>query len=439
MATLRQLLAAVLWSTAAAATPATSADLLAWNSATPDGGWARFAPRPALAPGFAIESAASPRLRLLGGGRPYVFGGWRRGVPVEAGRSYRFRALATATNATRLQREVLCQARWLGPEVAEDVAPEYVADRLGPDSATLACDDVLTAPAGAASVEISLLLQWAPEATVAFSSVSLVPAEPPPVRAVRVATLYWRPSARSTPAANVDALAALIDRVAPSRPDVVLLSEAITSIGTGLNVAEAAQDPRGPAFQALSAKARQHHAYVVYGAYEKAGDVVYNSAFVVGRDGSLTATYRKVQLPVGEVEAGLSPGDAYAPLDLDFGRVGLLICHDTAFDEPARLLTLAGAEMLLAPAWGGDLTQIRARAMDNGVWVVTAGYDVPSAIIDPAGGVRAQTWKGQGDGTAVHVVELGRKVRRPWVGDWHAAVLKQRRPETYRGLLEDPR
>ena len=435
----RRLLAAVLWSTAAAAAPARSADLLAWSSATPDGGWVRFAPRPALAPGFAIESTSSPRLRLMGGGHPHVFGGWRRVVPVEAGRSYRFRALATATNTTRVQREVVCQARWLGRGVAEDVAPEYVADRVGPDAATLACDDVLTAPAGAASVEISLLLQWAPEATVDFSGLSLLPAEPRPIRPVRVATLYWRPSARSTPAANVDALLALIDRVARNRPDIVLLSEAITSIGTGLTVAEAAQEPRGPAFQALSAKARQHHTYVVYGAYEKAGDIVYNSAFVVGRDGSLVSTYRKVQVPVGEVEAGLSAGDVYAPLDLDFGRVGLLICHDTAFDEPARLLTLAGAEMLLVPAWGGDLTQIRARAMDNGVWVVTAGYDVPSAIIDPAGEVHAQTWKGQGDGAAVHVVELGRKVRRPWVGDWHAAVLKQRRPEAYRGLLEDPR
>lgn len=379
-----------------AAARATSAELLGWDSTAPDGGWTRFAPRPALAPGFAVEDAASPRprLRLTGAGCPQVFGGWRRAVSVEAGRSYRFRAEATAANATRLKSEAVCQARWLGPKVAEDVAPEYVADEVGPDGGSLLCDDVLTAPPGAVWLEISLLLQWAPEASLAFGGMSLLPAEPPEARPVRVATLYWRPHGPSTPAANVDAFTALIDRVAASRPDVVLLSEAITSIGTGLSVAEAAQEPRGPAFQTLSAAARRHHTYVVYGAYERAGDLVYNSAFVVGRDGSLAATYRKVQLPVGEVEGGLSPGYVYAPLDLDFGRVGLLICHDTAFDEPARLLTLAGAELLLAPAWGGDLTQIRARAMDNGVWVVTAGYDVPSAIIDPAGEVRAQTWKG---------------------------------------------
>ncbi len=223
-----------------------------------------------------------------------------------------------------------------------------------------------------------------------------VRADPVAPRLVRIATVYWRPGGRSTSAANVAALAALVDRAAASRPDLVLLSEAITSIGTGLSVPEAAQEAKGPAFQALADKAREHRTHIVYGAYERAGDVVYNSAFVVGRDGSLVATYRKVQVPVGEVEAGLSAGDAYAPIDLDFGRVGILICHDTAFDEPARILALAGAEIVLAPAWGGDLTQIRARAMDNGFWVVTAGYDVPSAIIDPAGEVRAADLEGKG-------------------------------------------
>jgi predicted amidohydrolase len=204
-------------------------------------------------------------------------------------------------------------------------------------------------------------------------------------------------------------------------------------------VAAAAQEPRGPAFEALAAKAREHRTYVVYGAYEKAGEIVYNSAFVIGREGQLVGSYRKVQLPIGEVEAGLSAGSVYAPLDLDFGRVGVLICHDTAFDEPARILTLAGAEILLAPAWGGDMTALRARAIDNGVWLVTAGYDVPSAIIDPAGEVQAQTWKGIGNGTAIHTLDLARKQRRPWLGDWGSAVIKQRRVDTYGPLLEEPR
>lgn len=425
---------------AAAPCRGSEGDRLAWDKGSPDGGWTRWSPRAALAPTFAVDViGGTTRLRLSGAGRPYVFGGWRRTVTIEAGRSYRMSAHVEASGTPHLRRQGVCQVRWLGPGLGEDVAPEYVADRRGSVAESLECDEVLTPPDGATSAEVSLLLQWAPTAEIAFTAPSLSPSPPPARREVRIATVYWRPTGPSTPTENVDALVALIDRAAAGRPDLVLLSEAVTSIGTGLSVTEAGQPPRGAAFQAFSARARLHRTYVVYGAYESAGAITYNSAIVVGREGELVGVYRKVQLPVGEVEAGLSPGDRYAPIDLDFGRVGILICHDTAFDEPARVLTLDGAELLLAPAWGGDMTQIRARAKDNGVWVVTAGYDVPSAIIDPTGEVRAETWKGVGDGVALHVATLGEKVRRPWVGDWRSVLPKQRRTETYGALVEEPR
>ena len=419
---------------------ASGVDLLAWDASKIDGGWTRWSPRAALAPAFSVAGAASsPGLRLAGDGKRFVFGGWRRTVSIDGDRSYRFHAKAEGLGLVHPKREVLCQLRWLGSGVGEDVAPEYVADHPGIGAGSVECDEVLTPPRGATSAEVSLLVQWAPDASLVFTEVSLSPAEPPVGRAVRIATVYWRPSGPSTSSANVDAFAALVDRAAVHHPDVVLLSEAITSIGTSLSVENAGQPPQGPAFQVLSAKARQYATYVVYGAYETDGELTYNSAFLVGRDGALVGRYRKVQLPVGEVEAGLSPGDVYAPFDLDFGRVGILICHDTAFDEPARVLSLRGAELLLAPAWGGDLTQIRARAMDNGVWLATAGHDVASAIIDPAGEIRAETWKGAGDGIAFHVATLGGKMKRPWVGDWRSAVPKQRRPEAYGSLLEEPR
>jgi predicted amidohydrolase len=407
-------------------------NLVGWQSAAADGGWARWSPRPALAPAFTANEA---HLELSGRGLATVFGGWRRETPVSGGQSYRLHAEISAQGLESLQRSVICQVRWKGGRVAEDVAPEYVATALGTTGRPV-CDGTLVAPAGAVKAEISLLLQWAADARVGFAAVAFTAQAPTPSRVARIATLYWRPTGPSTPAANVKAFAALIDRAAVQKPDIFVLPEALTSIGTGLDVVGAAQEAQGPAFRALAAKAREQRAYVLYGAYEKQGETVYNSAFVIGRDGRLVGTYRKVQVPVGEVEAGLSAGDAYQPLDLDFGRVGILICHDTAFDEPARVLTLAGAEILFAPGWGGDLTQIRARALDNGVWVVTSGYDVPSAVIDPAGAIRARTWKNEGDGSAVHAIDLSKPVLRPWVGNWHAAVLKQRRPETYRGISE---
>jgi predicted amidohydrolase len=423
----------------AVATPTAQAgDLLAWDAAASEGGWVRWAPRPALRPGYAMVADADPVLRLTGNGNPQVFGGWRRVTPIDPRLSYRLTMDADVSGLSARGR-VFCQVRWLGPKVGEEVAPEYVAEAPGRGPGEIRFAEILSPPGEAAQIEVSLFVQWAPAARVAFRAISLRPSAPPEPRWARIATVYWRPSGRSTPAANVAALSRLIDRASAQRPDLVLLSEAITSIGTGLSVPAAAQEAKGPAFTALAAKAREHRTYVVYGAYERAADLVYNSAFVIGRDGTLVGSYRKVQVPVGEVEAGLSAGDVYAPFDLDFGRVGLLICHDTAFGEPARLLALARAEVLLAPSWGGDLTQIRARAMDNGLWVVTAGYDVPSAIIDPAGEVRAQTWKGLGDGIAAFAIDLSRRVRRPWVGDWGRAALKQRRIDAYGRLLEETR
>jgi len=404
-------------------------NLVTWNPGAPDGGWRRWSPRPALSPSFSVEGGASPRLRLAGGAEPHVFGGWRRVVPVSGGQSYRLQAHVEQQAVTRPREQVVCQVRWQGEKLGEDVAPEYATG----------CNQVVSAPLAASEAEISLLLQWAAGGTLAFSGISFEAAPAPLPRPVRIATLYWRPHQASTPLENIAAFAALIDRVGPRRPDMVLLSEATTSIGTGLTVAQAAEEPTGAAFQAFAAKARQFGSYVVYGAYERAGEIVYNSAFIIGRDGSLVARHRKVQLPVGEVEAGLSPGDGYETFDLDFGRVGILICHDAAFDEPARILALAGARLLLVPAWGADLTQIRARALDNGVWVVTAGYDVPSAVIDPSGAIQAETWRDLGDGTALASFDIARPVLRPWVGDWNKAALKQRRTDAYRSLLEELR
>jgi predicted amidohydrolase len=409
-------------------------NLLAWDQSSPDGGWSRWSPRPQLAPAFAVEREG---LRVSGQGRPQVLGGWRRAISgIVPGTAYHFSTEVAARGIESVRRGIVCQVRWTGSDLGNEVTPEYVNDVREAGSGLVELSQAFTAPAAATGAEVSLLVQWAPDAELVFRRVSFEAVGREEPRPVRVATIYWRPGAPSTPEKNVAAFAALVDRAAAQGPDLVLLPEAITSIGTGLDVVGAAQEKDGPAFRVLSERARQHHAYVAYGAYERQGESVFNSVFIVGRDGALAGLYRKVQLPVGEVESGLSPGDAFPTFDLDFGRVGVLICHDAAFGEPARVLALGGAEILLVPGWGGDLTQLRARALDNGTWLVTSGYDVPSAFIDPTGEVLASTWKDPDGGIAAMSIDLAKRVRRPWVGDWRNAVMKQRRTDAYRGLLE---
>ena len=167
------------------------------------------------------------------------------------------------------------------------------------------------------------------------------------------------------------------------------------------------------------------------------GDICYNSAFIIDRVGQLAGTYRKVQLPEGEVDAGLAPGDFFRTFKLDFGKVGILICHDTAFPESARVEMLDGAEIIFVPIWGGDMTQLKARAIDNAVWLVTSGYDIPSMVIDPNGEICAMTWKEIGDGTAMYTVDLSKRFRKPWIGEWRNQVIRQRRTDSYLKTVEE--
>ena len=125
--------------------------------------------------------------------------------------------------------------------------------------------------------------------------------------------------------------------------------------------------------------------YVVSGIYEREGATIYNTAVLIDRKGNVAGKYRKVYLPREEVERGLTPGLHFPVFQTDFGKVGLMICYDVFFAEPARALANQGADMILMPIWGGDETLAKARAIENGVFLITSGYDHPTYIMDPFG------------------------------------------------------
>lgn len=140
-----------------------------------------------------------------------------------------------------------------------------------------------------------------------------------------------------------------------------------------------------------------------------------NRAFVLGPDGAIVASYDKihlfdVQLADGQVyreSARYVAGDRAVVADLPFGRLGVAICYDLRFPHLFRRLTQAGgATMLTVPAaftrptgeahWH---TLLRARAIENGAWVLAAaqtglhenGRETygHSLIVDPWGEVVA--------------------------------------------------
>jgi predicted amidohydrolase len=155
--------------------------------------------------------------------------------------------------------------------------------------------------------------------------------------------------------------------------------------------------------------------------------LIYNTAGLIDRKGNLAGTYRKTHLPYEEVEGGITPGDSYPVFTTDFGKVGILICWDIQFPEPARALALQGAEMILVPIWGGSEVLARARAIENHVFLVTSSYDMKTFIVDPAGSVLAEA--GAGAPIAGAVIDLDRKILQPWLGDMKTRTWKERRPD----------
>ena len=156
----------------------------------------------------------------------------------------------------------------------------------------------------------------------------------------------------------------------------------------------------GPSTDALGALARELQVVIVASLFEKRATGLYhNTAVVLESDGHLAGLYRKMHIPddPGFYEKFyFTPGDAtfnaghsgFTPIRTSVGKLGVLVCWDQWYPEAARLMALAGADLLLYPtAIGWDrtddpdeqsrqldawITVQRAHAVANGLPVLVA-------------------------------------------------------------------
>lgn len=167
----------------------------------------------------------------------------------------------------------------------------------------------------------------------------------------------------------------------------------------------------GPSTQALGALAQELGIVIVASLFEKrAVGLHHNTSVVIERDGSIAGKYRKMHIPddPGYYEKFyFTPGDlGFQPIQTSVGKLGILICWDQWFPEAARLMAMAGAEVLIYPtaigwspaeeadekmrqydAW---ITVQRAHAIANGLPVISVnrvGHEP-----DPAGGAGLNFW-----------------------------------------------
>lgn len=268
---------------------------------------------------------------------------------------------------------------------------------------------------------------------------------PAPRRKLRVASTLLQ--SKPTCAETLRDMEAMVDRLMQAeKPDLIVFSEALYDHAAGLSYQESSETTDGVQCRAMSAKAKQYGVHILIDMHERdAQDRLYNTAVLFDREGRIEAKYSKSHLTTAEYEEGLTPGDELPVFDTEFGRVGILICWDAYFPEPARVLGLKGAEVILIPTVGDPGFRHISRAKENGVYVVGCGVKnetkhgvMPCRVISPSGKILAQTE--EYGAAAVAEIDLSDHDKVFWLSVPDAPSTpeniyrSERRPELY-GLL----
>ncbi|HCK70210.1 MAG TPA: carbon-nitrogen hydrolase family protein, partial [Planctomycetaceae bacterium] len=253
-------------------------------------------------------------------------------------------------------------------------------------------------------------------------------------RKVRLATVHYKPADGSTNQQKCELFAPLIARAKEQDADLVVLPETLTYYSSGRSYIECAESVPGPSTEYFGELAKKHDLYIVAGLLEREKHLVYNVSVLIGPDGKIVGKYRKITLPRGEIESGITPGNSYPVFETRFGKVGMMICYDGFFPEVARELSNNGAEVIAWPVWGCNPMLGSARACDNHVFVVSSTYtDISSnwmisAVYGRDGQVLSQA-KEWGE-VSVTEVDLNQPLLWNSLGDFKPQIKRHRPPIT---------
>ena len=227
----------------------------------------------------------------------------------------------------------------------------------------------------------------------------------------------------SAPQVNLSRVRAAATSAAAQGAELIVFPEG-TQARFSADLRAVAEPLDGPFSAGLADIARSAKLAVVASLFEPAPDGrVYNTTVGYAGDGSLAAVYRKIHLfdALGYRESdSVAPGSQVVIARLGGLCVGFMTCYDIRFPELARALAAGGAELLVLPAaWAAGtfkeehwVTLIRARAIENTIWVAAAGQ-VPdpderptraptgvgrSLLVDPMGVVRLDLGPAEGLG-----------------------------------------
>ncbi|HUL12866.1 MAG TPA: carbon-nitrogen hydrolase [Methylococcaceae bacterium] len=144
----------------------------------------------------------------------------------------------------------------------------------------------------------------------------------------------------------------------------------------------------GPTCEKLGRIAKELGVVIVGSLFERrAAGLYHNTAVVLEKDGSLAGKYRKMHIPddPGYYEKFyFTPGDmGFKPIETSVGKLGILVCWDQWYPEAARLMALAGADLLLYPTaigWNPEDTEEEQERQLNAWITVQRGHAVANGL-----------------------------------------------------------
>ncbi|PKY10669.1 N-carbamoylputrescine amidase [Acidithiobacillus marinus] len=263
---------------------------------------------------------------------------------------------------------------------------------------------------------------------------------------------------------NINKALGMVNKAADAGANIVLLQELFSTPyfckDQNPDFFELAR-PRAshPALLALQKLAKDRHVVLPVSFFERANNAFFNSLVVFDADGKDLGLYRKAHIPDGpgyQEKFYFSPGDTgFKVFYTHYGRIGVAICWDQWFPEPARIMALQGAEMLFYPAAIGSEPRapevnsrghwtrvMQGHAAANLVPVVAAnriGREVGaestltfyggSFISDPTGALLAQADLEEG----ILYADLDLRQLAAQRAEW--GLFRDRRPELYGPIL----
>jgi N-carbamoylputrescine amidase len=191
---------------------------------------------------------------------------------------------------------------------------------------------------------------------------------------------------------NIQGLKDKIRKAAGQGAQLIVLQELHNSLYfcqvEDTNIFDLAETIPGPSTDEFGALAKELGVVIVLSLFERRAPGLYhNTAVVIEKDGTIAGKYRKMHIPDDPAyyeKFYFTPGDlGFQPIETSLGKLGVLVCWDQWYPEAARLMAMAGADMLIYPTAIGwestDTEDEKARQLD--AWIISQrGHAVANGL-----------------------------------------------------------